>query len=181
MKALLQPGSCWLAVVEGQCTVLKVGPTVRSCFLPGESAEQPLNRVQEWLVPVWTSGMLRCTRCLVAFASRTRHHCQGLSTEQAAPRLSSFWIVFLSDIPEIIQVRADGVRLPGEANPIPLATIGGWIMELWGPDMIYCVGCRRAKQRKEAVFLLENSFKGICKECSANLELERPVNGELGS
>src|ERR1035438_7459626 len=63
MDAIFQPGACWLVIVDNRCTVLRIHNS-NKCQFPGESGEHPLDRVQEWLSPVWTATMLKCVRCL---------------------------------------------------------------------------------------------------------------------
>lgn len=177
MEAVLQPGACWLVVVESQYTVLRIAPTPDRCLFHGESDEHPLTRVQEWLAPVWTPTMHQCSHCLTSIAERlgTHNHANrrrrsGVSS--APPQPQSFWIASIRGNPDVLQVVENGVRLPGRRETYPLQQVRLWIMPVWSPEMAYCTGCGQTKPRHDMLFFYRGSRKGVCKNCSEAFDVE---------
>lgn len=171
MKAMFQPDSCWLAVVDNQCLVLRVGPDGNHCLFPGEAMGQPLNRVQEWLAPVWTANMMRCSLCLKRAAEKLQTgSCLAIHKLPELLLPQSYWIGTISEQTGILQVVEDGVRVPGRQGMLPLNHVELWIMRVWGPELVYCPGCAQAKPRHDMVFLINGTPKGICRECSDSFD-----------
>src|ERR1035441_10874348 len=88
MDAIFQPGDCWLVIVDNRCTVLRIHHSSNKCQFPGESGEHPLDRVQEWLSPVWTATMLKCVRCLKRVAQKLQPGVR-LDIDRKSTRLNS--------------------------------------------------------------------------------------------
>ena len=179
MNAIFQPGACWLVIVDNQCTVVRIQSGGNRCQFPGEHKEQTLERVQEWLSPVWTATMVKCVQCLKQVARQLHTGvdldiCDDCRNAAGKPRPMSYWLGSLDGQPEIVQVVEEGIRRLGRAQTYPLALVREWLMPVWGPDMVYCPGCCQAKPRKDIVFLFRDSPKGVCKECSENFDLEDP-------
>ena len=177
MDFIFQPGAFWLVIVDNRCTVLRIHSSSDKCQFPGESGEHPLDRVQEWLSPVWTATMLKCVQCLKKVAQKLQpgvrlEICDECRSAAGAPRPMSYWLGYLEDQPEVLQVVENGVRLPGKQETYPLRQVRKWLMPIWGPDMVYCPGCCQAKPKKDMVFLFRRSPKGICKDCSGNFDFE---------
>lgn len=177
MKAVLQSGSCWLVVANNQCTVLRVAPNTDACLFPGEVDEQPLECVQEWLAPVWTPTMLKCSRCLKQVAERLQpdHCCSVRETFPSVtepPHPQSFWIAAVHGHPDVLQVVENGFRVPGRHGTHPLEQVRVWIMPVWSPEMAYCASCAQAKPKRDMVFLFTGSPKGVCKGCSEDFDFQ---------
>lgn len=177
MDAIFQPGACWLVIAENGCTVVRIQPGGDKCHFPGEIGEHSLDRVQEWLSPVWTSTMLKCVQCLKRVAQQLRPGvqvdiCDACRNAAGAPQPMSYWIAYLDAEPDVLQVVENGVRLPGRQETYPLVQVREWVMPIWGPGMAFCPGCCQAKSRKDIVFFFHRSLKGVCKDCSEHFDLD---------
>jgi hypothetical protein len=177
MEAILQPGACWLFIVDNRCTVLRITASRDKCLFPGESAEEPLDRVQEWLTPVWSTTMLQCSQCLTQAAEKVQpggrtNVREELRSDGGSPRPQSFWIASVNGHPDVLQVVENGIRLPGHRETYPLAHVKVWIMPVWSLEMAYCPGCAQAKPRRDMLFFFRGSPKGVCKDCSEDFDIE---------
>ena len=177
MNVIFQPGACWLVIVDNRCTVLRIQSSGNRCQFPGEGGEHSFDCVQEWLSPVWTATMLKCVQCLKRVAQQLHAGvrldiCDECRHAAGAPQPMSYWLGSFDGQPEVMQVVEDGVRLPGKQEGYPLTRVREWLMPIWGPDMAYCPGCCQAKPKKEILFFFHESPKGVCKDCSENLDFD---------
>lgn len=177
MEAILQPGACWLVIVDYGCTVLRVASSRDKCLLPGETDQQPLDCVQEWLAPVLTPAMVQCSRCLSTVAEELQpDNCtdlrKSLPNATDLPRPQSFWIASINGTADVLQVVENGVRLPGYRETYPLEQVRVWILPVWSPEMAYCPGCAQAKPRRDILFFFRNALKGVCKSCSERFDID---------
>ena len=125
MEAILQPGACWLVIVDYGCTVLRVASSRDKCLLPGETDQQPLDCVQEWLAPVLTPAMVQCSRCLSTVAEELQpDNCtdlrKSLPNATDLPRPQSFWIASINGTARRraarFSIRGHQMRQPREPN-----------------------------------------------------------------
>ena len=177
MDAIFQPGACWLVIAENGCTVVRIQPGGDKCHFPGENGAHSLDRVQEWLSPVWTATMLRCVQCLKRVAQQLQPGtqvdiCDDCRSAAGAPQPASYWIAYLNGQPDILQVVENGIRLLGQREVHPLTEVREWLMPIWGPDMAYCPGCSQAKAKRDIVFFFRKSPKGVCKDCTEHFDLD---------
>ncbi len=164
-------------MIENRFTVLRIAADRGKCLFHGDPEHHPLDRVQEWLTPVWTPTMHQCSRCLTAAAGRLRSHKRASpagesQTASATPQPQSFWIAAINGNADVLQVGGNGVQLPGCQETYPLPQVSLWIMPVWGPEMAYCSGCSKTKPRADILFFFRGSRKGVCKDCSDEFDLE---------
>jgi hypothetical protein len=178
MESIFQPGACWLAIVDNRCTVLRIDNSTKKYQFPGETNEHSVDRVQEWLAPVWTATMLKYVQGLERVAktlepvTRPDLH-DEYRNAVGSPRPMSYWIGYVDSRPEVLLVVEDGVQLHGKQGTYPMENVREWLLPIWSPEMAYCPGCCQAQLKKDIVFFFRGSPKGVCKECSENLEFEK--------